>query len=323
MCCMGVDLLAVDAFGHAGYDKIAAQLCGNLDLHAMTPTIITPIRGNHLLTLTYPTRRESLHGVSRTANEICKQPELSLLSCERHKSSNARRSAQQISTNQPYVHIHCLSTLLLPTLAPPRLPRALHLPISAPLDSSIISLQHAALALVCRTKRIAPLLAHALHLPNLPDGLLELLHARPVVLDVVLLDLLHVVVRLGLVHALSIFPRDVAHQTQPRDHQCHAVEDRRLEGPWDDACVFVREAAGDQRRHGAVDGNEDEPERHAAWDGEEGPFGPNIGYERGFAQDRGENGGVEGGSPDPMAGCFAVALGEVPGEDEFGEYIGY
>ena len=102
---------------------------------------------------------------------------------------------------------------------PPRLPpldprsRTSHLPPPAPLPRGIISLQDAILALVRLTEGIPPLLAHALHLPDLADGLLELLHARAVVLDVVFLDLLDVVVGLWAVHALAVFPRDVAEET--------------------------------------------------------------------------------------------------------------
>ena len=63
---------------------------------------------------------------------------------------------------------------------------------------------------------VAALLAHALHLANLADGLLELLHARAVVLDVVFLDLLDVMVMLGVVHAFGVLPREITHQADAR-----------------------------------------------------------------------------------------------------------
>jgi hypothetical protein len=47
------------------------------------------------------------------------------------------------------------------------------------------------------------LFAHPLHLPDLSDRLLELFHARPVVLDVVFLDFLDVMVSLGVVHSFG------------------------------------------------------------------------------------------------------------------------
>lgn len=40
----------------------------------------------------------------------------------------------------------------------------------------IVRLEYARLRLVCLREGIATLLAHALHLPDLPDRLLELLH---------------------------------------------------------------------------------------------------------------------------------------------------
>jgi len=73
----------------------------------------------------------------------------------------------------------------------------------------VIRLKHARLALVGRREGVAALLAHSLHLTDLPDGLLELLHPGPVVLDIVLLNLLDVMVRLRVIHPLDVLPRKV------------------------------------------------------------------------------------------------------------------
>lgn len=189
---------------------------------------------------------------------------------------------------------------------PPRLPpidtlpRTLHLPVRAPPDRGIIAIQHPLLALVRLAEGVPPLLPHALHLPHLPDGLLELLHARPVVLDVVLLDLLHVVVRLRPVHALGVLPREVAQEAERRQEHHHQVEDRRREQLRDHALVLGRQA--DLGRDEAVDGQEDEPDDHAAGDGDEGVLGPDVGHERGLAEHRRQHGRVHHRAPDPVAG---------------------
>ena len=151
---------------------------------------------------------------------------------------------------------------------------------------------------------VPALLPHALHLADLADGLLELFHAGPVVLDVVLLDLLHVVIGLRAVHALGVLPRDVAEEAECGEDDEHEPEDGRSEEPRDDTVVFRGEA--EFRRDGAVDGDEDEPDDHAAGDGEEGPLRPDVGDERGFSEYGRENGGVEGGAPNPVSSNFTV-----------------
>lgn len=81
-------------------------------------------------------------------------------------------------------------------------PRARHLSISASFPRRIIRLQHPRLTLIRLREGIATLLPHTLHLSDLADRLLELLHTRPIVLDVVLLDLLDVMIALWEVHSL-------------------------------------------------------------------------------------------------------------------------
>lgn len=55
-------------------------------------------------------------------------------------------------------------------------PRARHLTILATVLRRVVRLQDARLTLICLRKGISALLAHALHLANLADRLLELLH---------------------------------------------------------------------------------------------------------------------------------------------------
>lgn len=86
-------------------------------------------------------------------------------------------------------------------------PRASHLTIPSTTPGSIVSIENTHLAaIVGLGEGVAALLAHALDLADLPDRFLELLHARTVVLDVVFLDFLDMVVLLGVVHALGVFP---------------------------------------------------------------------------------------------------------------------
>ena len=115
---------------------------------------------------------------------------------------------------------------------------ALHLPKPAPPLGCVIRLQRIHLALVGLTERIPSLLPHTLHLPHLPDRLLELLHARPVVLDVVFLDLLHEMVRLRSVHALEVLPGDVPQETQDGYNEKLQVEDGGGEELGNDTMVF-------------------------------------------------------------------------------------
>ncbi len=127
------------------------------------------------------------------------------------------------------------------------------------------------------------------------------------------------VVRLRAVHALCVLPGEVAQEAEERDEQGHGVEDGGGEEARDDGVVFGREAKFG--RHGGVDGDEAEPDDHAAGDGEEGVFGPDVGDQRGFAEHRAQHRRVQCCAPDPVAGDSAVALGEVPVPDELGDEI--
>ena len=205
---------------------------------------------------------------------------------------------------------HCLEHLF---------PDTAHLTIPSSLLRRIVRIQHPHLALIRLTERITPLLPHPLHLPNLSDRLLELLHPRPVVLDIVLLDLLDVVVCLRGVHALGVLVREVPEKTQRRQKDDEGVEDRRAENDGDDIFVFCREADG--RCDGAEGREEDEPDEHAARNGHDGVFGPDVGYKSGFAENDGEHGGKETGAPDPVTANLAVGEDEIIAEDELAEDI--
>lgn len=89
------------------------------------------------------------------------------------------------------------------------------------------------------------------------------------------------VVRLRAVHALAVFPRDVAEEAEHGEDERHEPEDGGGEQARDDAVVFGGET--EFGRHGGVDGDEGHPDDHAAGDGEDGVFGPDVGYQRGFA----------------------------------------
>ena len=128
------------------------------------------------------------------------------------------------------------------------------------------------------------------------------------------------VVRLGLVHALEVLPRNISHQTQAGHDDGHEVELRQRKDHRDDVLVFSGEA--NQGRQLAVGGDEDQPEEKTADDGEEGPFRPDVGNKCRFAQSDDKDGGVETGTPGPVAGGGAVGACQVTPKDELRYYIG-
>jgi hypothetical protein len=66
------------------------------------------------------------------------------------------------------VHYIIMGVLLPPT--------ALQLSVPTTRNRRVIRLQYTRLTLIGLRKGISALFAHALHLPDLPDGFLELLH---------------------------------------------------------------------------------------------------------------------------------------------------
>ena len=93
------------------------------------------------------------------------------------------------------------------------------------------------------------------------------------------------VVSLRTVHAFVVFPGEVTQEAKARQDQGHEIENRRGEEPRHDAVVLGGEAQFGG--HGGIGGNEDEPDDHGTRNGEEGPFGPDVGHQSRFAQHRG------------------------------------
>ena len=240
-----------------------------------------------------------------------------------HKLSNFKNTTsvpQTLDDNARFQHHHCNAS------SPPRfpsvnaLPGAFHLPKRASLDRSIVTIQHPLLTLIRLTKGIAPLFPHPLHLPNFTDGFLELLHPRSVVLDVVFLYLLDMVVCLWFVHSLGVLPGEVAEEAEDGQNDHHEVEDWRGKDLRYDTFVFGRDA--DLGGHNAVYGKEDQPNSHTAGYRDERVLRPDIGHESCFPKDRGEDGAVDHGAPDPVTSHFAIALDEIIEPDQLEKNVG-
>ena len=84
------------------------------------------------------------------------------------------------------------------------------------------------------------------------------------------------------VHALKVLPGDVSQKAQDGNYEELQVEDRSGKKLRDDAVVFSREYSLDSS-NGAVKRDECEPEGQAARNSQNGPFGPDVGNECGFA----------------------------------------
>jgi len=195
-----------------------------------------------------------------------------------------------------------------------------HFTIPTTTLGGIVGVQNTHLTtIVCLGEGVTALFAHTLDLANLPDSLLELFHARTVVLHVVLLDLLDVVVMLGVVHALGVLPGIITHQTDTRQDDGHQVEYGSFEEHGDGTVVLLGESNGGSSE--TVGREEDQPDDHGAGDSDEGVFGPEVGDESSLAEDRGENGGVECLAPDPVTGSLAIGCGEIPEENELGDDV--
>lgn len=96
-----------------------------------------------------------------------------------------------------------------------------HLSVSTSLLSGIVSSNDLLLAFIGLREGKTSLLSHSLYLSHLSDGLLELLHSWPVIGNVVLLDLLHVMVGLGIVHSPVVLPQHVSEQADGRQQKGH------------------------------------------------------------------------------------------------------
>ena len=127
-------------------------------------------------------------------------------------------------------------------------------------------------------------------------------------------------VGLRAVHALGVLPSDVAREAQRRDDKRHQVEDGRGEEARHYARILGREV--EQGTDGGVDGDEDQPKGHAAWDGDKGPLRPDVGHQCGFAEDDAQYCRVQGGTPHPVPRYSSVALGKIPKPYELREDVG-
>jgi len=114
---------------------------------------------------------------------------------------------------------------------------------------------------------------------------------RPVILNVVLLNLLHMVVRLRIIHSLGIFPRKVSNETQGRQNHYRHQPEIRI-GQEDRKHVDVLRGKSQLGCDGGVDGQENEPNGERSGYGEDSVFGPHIGDERCLAENGDESGGV-------------------------------
>lgn len=122
------------------------------------------------------------------------------------------------------------------------------------------------------------------------------------------------VIRLGPPQALAELPGKVPGQAEDGQGGHLEPEGRAGEEARDDAKVLGREAQ--LGRDGAVDGDEDDPDGHAARDGDDVVLRPVVGHERRLAQDRQQHGTVHGRAPDPFARGEAVALHAVVDVEE-------
>ena len=125
-----------------------------------------------------------------------------------------------------------------------------------------------------------------------------------VVLDVVLLNLLHMVVRLWVIHALGVFPRKVAYQTNRRQGDDRKPEPRA--GHDDRQCVDIFRAEVQLGRDESVYWQEDEPDRDTAGNGKDGVFSPDVGDQSSLREHCHKTCRVHGGTPYPVASNLAV-----------------
>lgn len=155
------------------------------------------------------------------------------------------------------------------------LPRTRHLTISSTLLCCIIRLQHSRLTFVCLRESITALLAHTLDLSDLANGFLELLHSAKtlafdlsrkrsqgdvpwsVVLNVILLNLLHMMITLREVHSLGILPCKISDQAERWQHHHHCPEPWIGEQALNDSDILIRDVG--HGRHCRIDRHEDEP----------------------------------------------------------------
>jgi hypothetical protein len=134
--------------------------------------------------------------------------------------------------------------------------------------------------------------------------IMELYIPWPIVLDIVLLDFLHVMIRLWIVHALGVLPSEIAYQTHGGKS-----DDRQPEswtGHDDRQGIDVFRADVQLGRDESVYGQEYEPDADATRDCNDGVFGPDVSDQSCLEKHRYETCRVHGSAPYPMASDLSV-----------------
>lgn len=195
-------------------------------------------------------------------------------------------------------------------------PRTGHLTIPTSASCRVVCIHNSHLlpALIGLAECITTLFPHALYLADFADRLLKLLHSWPVILYVVLLDLLDMVIGLRQVHALRIFPRKVAGETESWQDNSHQVELRYRKYNRNNALVFPREADG--RSGISVSWQENQPNQKRARNRHDVIFRPNGGDERCFSEYGDEDSRVQTCTPNPVSSRHTILLFQIIEEEK-------
>ena len=132
---------------------------------------------------------------------------------------------------------------------------------------------------------------------------------RSVILNVILLDLLHVVIRLGPPKPLAELPREIPRQAENRQRRHLDPKDGAGKEPRYDAVVLGREAK--LGRHRTVNGHKHSPDSHRARNRDNVILRPVVGHQRRLAQHRQQHGSIHGRAPSPLAGRLSIRLNAV------------
>lgn len=90
-------------------------------------------------------------------------------------------------------------------------------------------------------------------------------------------------VRLGIVHPLDVFPGEVSYERKNGHGECLEPEHGRGEESWYQAIIL-----GGYSNHGSdggIDGNEDVPNHHTARNSDDVVLRPVVCHQRGFTED--------------------------------------
>lgn len=112
------------------------------------------------------------------------------------------------------------------------------------------------------------------------------------------------VICLWSVHALGVLPGVISEQAHARQDDQLDVEHRRCEQLWYETGVLGRDV-----KFGCdigIDGNEDNPKRHASRDRNHVVLGPVVRNKTSLSEHRGKHSSIKSCTPDPMASRRAV-----------------